>query len=299
VVGQLAEAGIAEESRGALVVFFKKPDGSDELTPMIVRKSDGGYGYATTDIAAMLYRTERWQPVRIIIITDERQQLHFKQLLRVSARLGITNFEHVWFGLMRLPEGTISTRGGTLISLEALLDEAERRAYDVAKSQREDLSEAELRKVARVVGLGAVKYNDLSKDRQTLVSFTWDKALALNGNTAPYLQYAYARIQSILRKAETQPGAVAALSPIERDLVKRLLWFPTVIEQVAASLRPHQLCDYLYELANTFSTFYNEMPVIKAETNELRDSRLALCALTARTLETGLGLLGIEVLDRM
>jgi arginyl-tRNA synthetase len=298
-VEELRQRGIAEESRGAMVVFFRNPDGSDRLPPMLVRKADGGYLYGTSDIAALKYRTERWHPQRIIVITDERQQLHFKQLAEVGRLLGITNFEHVWFGLMRLPEGTISTREGKIVSLEALLDEAERRAYEVARAQRQDLSEAELREVARVVGLGAVKYNDLSRDRQTLVTFTFDKALSLTGNTAPYLQYAYARIRSILRKAESPPGELGqALEPVERELVKRLLWFPAAVERVAVELRPHTLADYLYELADAFSTFYNEHPVLKAEP-AVRASRLALCQLVARTLQTGLDLLGIEVLERM
>jgi arginyl-tRNA synthetase len=304
-VEELRQQGIAVESRGAMVVFFKKPDGTDELPPYLVQKGDGGYLYATTDIAALKYRTERWRPARIIVVTDERQQLHFRQLAAVGRRLEIGNLEHVWFGLMRMPEGTISTRGGRILSLEALLDEAERRAYEVARAQRPDptdLGEAELRNVARVVGLGAVKYNDLSRDRQTLVTFTWDKALSLSGNTAPYLQYAYARIQSILRKAAAEgaeAGPLAGLLPLERDLVKRLLRFSSVVEQVATTLRPHILCDYLYELANAFSGFYTEHPVLKAETPALRASRLALCRLVARTLSSGLDLLGIEVLDRM
>jgi arginyl-tRNA synthetase len=298
VVEELTQKGIAEPSQGAMVVFFKKPDGSDEMTPFIVQKSDGGFGYAVTDIAALEYRNQRWKPQRIVVITDERQQLHFKQLIATGKRLGYTNMEHVWFGLMRLPEGTISTREGKLISLESLLDEAERRAYEIARAQREDLSEAQLREVARVVGIGAVKYNDLSRDRQTLVTFTWDKALALTGNTAPYLQYAYARIRSILRKTDAPPGPIGALAPIERELIKKLLWYPTVVEQVAQSLRPHQLAEYLYEMANQFSTFYSELPVLKAEP-EVRDGRLALCDLTARTLKSGLALLGIEVLEQM
>jgi arginyl-tRNA synthetase len=298
IVDELQKKGIAEESQGAIVVFYKKPDGTDEMTPSIIRKSDGGFGYDVTDVAALEYRNDRWKPERIIVITDERQQLHFKQLIATGKRLGYANLEHIWFGLMRLPEGTISTREGNLISLESLLDEAEKRAYDLAKSQRPDLSEDELREVARVVGIGAVKYNDLSRDRQTLVTFTWDKALALQGNTAPYLQYAYARIRSILRKSEDAPGKITTLLPVERDLIKKVLWFPTVVETVAQSLRPHQLAEYLYDLANTFSSFYNDAPVLKAEP-ELRASRLALCELVARTLQTGLNLLGIEVLERM
>ena len=298
----LVDKGIAEESQGALVVFFKKPDGSEEMPPAIVRKSDGGFNYATTDVAGTLYRVERWHPQRIIILTDERQQLYFRQFFAISRRLGVTcSLEHVWFGLMRLPEGTISTREGKLIHLETMLDEAETRAYAVAKEHSEGLSEAELREVARVVGIGAVKYNDLSKDRTTLVTFTWDKALSLTGNSGPYLQYAYARIQSILRKAKAEgaePGSLVALAPTERTLLTKLYDYGAAVEAVAAQTRPHLLCDYLYDLAGAFSTFYSEHQVLKAEP-AVRASRLQLVALTARALEQGLTVLGIEVLDRM
>lgn len=301
-VDRLAREGIAEPSQGALVVFFKKPDGSDEMPPAIVRKSDGGYNYAATDVAGVLYRVERWHPQRIIIVVDERQQLHFRQFFAIARRLGVDcSLEHVWFGLMRLPEGTISTREGKLIHLEQLLDEAETRAYAVAKEHSEGLSEAELREVARVVGVGAVKYNDLSKDRQTLVTFTWDKALSLSGNSGAYLQYAYARIQSILRKARAEgaePGPIGALLPSERMLLTKLYDFGGAVEAVAAQTRPHLLCDYLYDLAGAFSTFYGEHQVLKAEP-EVRAARLMLCELTARALRQGLDLLGIEVLDRM
>ena len=302
-VERLLKDGIAEESRGAIAVFFRKPDGTDELPPLLIRKADGGYLYGTTDIAGLLYRVDRWNPSRILIVTDERQQLHFKQFFAVGRRLGITcSLEHVWFGLMRLPEGTISTREGKQIGLEALLDEAERRALAVATESSPELSDAERREVARVVGIGAVKYNDLSKDRQTLVTFTWDKALSLQGNTAPYLQYAYARIKSILRKAAAdgagEPGKVTAPTPVERALIMRLLGFPEAVEQVARSARPHVLADYLYELAGAFSTFYADHPVLKAEP-AVRASRLRLCALVADTLQRGLALLGIEVLERM
>ena len=298
----LVDKGIAESSQGAMVVFFKKPDGTDEMPPMLVRKKDGGFLYGTTDVAGLLYRVERWNPARIVILTDERQQLHFKQLFAVGKRLGVqASLEHVWFGLMRLPEGTISTREGKLIGLEALLDEAERRAFQIAGESNPELDEAERREVARVVGMGAVKYNDLSKDRQTLVTFTWDKALSLTGNTAPYLQYAYARIRSILRKAKetgAESGPIEALSPTERALVVKVLGFGDAVEQVARTARPHILCDYLFELAGAFSTFYTDHPVLKAEP-PLRASRLQLCAIVAETLERGLELLGIEVLERM
>jgi arginyl-tRNA synthetase len=307
VVEELKQKGIAEPSLGAIVVFYKRPDGSDEMAPSIIQKSDGGFGYDVTDVAALEYRNQRWKPERIIIVTDERQQLHFKQLILTGRRLGYTNLEHVWFGLMRLPEGTISTRQGNLISLEALLDEAEKRAYQIAcqvqeerkqQGETDQLSEAELREVARVVGIGSVKYNDLSRDRQTLVTFTWDKALALTGNTAPYLQYAYARIRSIVRKSASPPGAITQLEPLERDLIKKVLWFPTVVETVAESLRPHQLAEYLFDLANSFSSFYSKHKVL-TEDPVIRASRLAICDLVASTLQKGLDLLGIEVLERM
>ncbi|HEX9102516.1 MAG TPA: arginine--tRNA ligase [Polyangia bacterium] len=304
----LVDKGIAEPSQGALVVFFKKPDGTDEMTPALVRKGDGGFNYTTTDVAGVLYRVDRWSPARIIVLTDERQQLHFRQLFAIARRLGVTcSLEHVWFGLMRLPEGTISTREGKLIHLEALLDEAETRALAVARQAQESrepadrLDERELPAVARVVGIGAVKYNDLSKDRQTLVTFTWDKALSLSGNSGPYLQYAYARIQSILRKAQVEgaePGAIGALLPSERTLLTKVYDYGAAVEAVAAQTRPHLLCDYLYDLAGAFSTFYGEHQVLKAEP-AVRASRLQLCALTARALHDGLALLGIEVLERM
>jgi arginyl-tRNA synthetase len=304
-VDRLIECGIAKESRGAIVVFFDKEPGGEALEPFLVKKADGGYLYGTSDVAGLLYRMETWSPTRILIVTDERQQLHFRQLFATGRRLGVTaSLEHVWFGLMRLPEGTISTREGKLIGLEQLLDEAERRAFDVGREHSPELSEAELKEVARVVGIGAVKYNDLSKDRQTMVTFTWDKALSLQGNTAPYLQYAYARMRSILRKAaaeSAEPGAIAskgALSAVERALVSKLLWYPEAVEQVARTARPHILSDYLYELAATFSSFYTDEPVLKAEP-KVRDARLALCDLTAVTIRSGLELLGIEVLERM
>jgi len=313
VVDDLTRRGLAAPSRGAMVVFLDE----EKLPPFLVRKGDGGYNYATTDIATMAVRTgvPPWPNMpagpfnaeRVIIVTDERQQLHFKQLFAVARRLGVpAQLDHVWFGLMRLPEGTIKTRsaGSSMIYLDALLDEAERRAYavaaDKAAAEEHPLDEAALREVARVVGLGAVKYNDLSKDRQTLVTFTWDKALSLTGNTAPYLQYAYARIRSIVRKAEAEVVAapISLGLAVERDLCKRLLAYPEAVESVGRTLRPHLLAEYLFDLATGFSTFYAEAPVLKAEP-ALRASRLVLTELCSRVLAHGLWLLGIDVLERM
>jgi len=301
-VDRLLAEGIAAPDQGAIVVHFEKARDGEAMTPLLVRKADGGYLYGTSDVAAVLYRLERWSPARIIYVTDERQQLHFRQLFAAARRLGVTTtLAHVWFGLMRLPQGTFSTRDGNVIGLEALLDEAERRAYDVARECNNEFSEAEARAVARVVGLGAVKYNDLSRDRTTLVTFTWDKALALTGNTAPYLQYAHARLRSILRKAAEQgfdAGALGPLEPAERALVVKLIGYRETVEEVARVLKPHLLCEYLYELATTFSTFYNDHPVLKSEP-AVRASRLRLVALTATVIHDGLALLGIEAPERM
>ncbi len=301
-VERMLAEGIAEHDQGAVVVRFEKARDGEAMAPLLVRKADGGYLYGTTDVAAVLYRVERWSPARMVYVTDERQQLHFRQFFAASRRLGVTaSLEHVWFGLMRLPEGTIKTREGNTISLESLLDEAERRALEVARACNPDLADDEARAVARMVGLGAVKYNDLSRDRTTLVTFTWDKALALTGNTAPYLQYAHARICSMLRKAAAEghePGAVGALAPAERALAVKLLGFDEAVDEVARALRPHLLCEYLFELATAFSTFYAEHPVLRAEA-DVRASRLALSRLTAAVLREGLALLGIEAPERM
>ena len=304
VVADLVARGIAHESQGAIVVTFDESDklGSD---PFIVKKSDGAFNYASTDIATMLHRVNVFHADRILIVTDERQQLHFRQLFAVARKMGITvGLEHVWFGLMRMAEGTIKTREGNVIHLTELLDEAERRARVVALEHNPELAAdvKELNEIARVVGIGCLKYNDLSKDRQTLVTFTWDKAVSLVGNTAAYLQYAYARIRSILRKGEVEAVASAAVvlgSPVERGLGKQLLAYPEVVEQVCRTARPHLVCDYLFALAGAYSTFYADHPVLHAETPALRASRLVLTELVARTLRHGLSLLGIEVVERM
>ena len=337
VVAELKRRGIARESRGAQVVFFdeqgevlapdRAPIDGAKHPPFIVQKSDGGFNYASTDVATMAIRIGLFGASRILIVTDERQQLHFRQLFAVARRMGVAvPLEHVWFGLMRMAEGTIKTRDGNVIHLRDLLDEAERRATAAAGEHSPELDDRERREVGRVVGIGAVKYNDLSKDRQTLVTFSWDKALSLQGNTAPYLQYAYARIQSILRKADPEGVRKASSteatpaeagnegeddrqaridlptvrlgSPVERELAKKILAFPEAVEQVARACRPHALCDYLFELATAFSGFYADHPVLKAEP-EVRASRVALTELVARVLRSGLAILGIDVLERM
>ncbi len=301
-VSLLQEKGLAVESEGALVVKFE-----DEGMPVcIVRKSDGGFNYATTDIATVRSRVAEFAPERIVYVTDERQQLHFKQFFTVCAKLGYTTrLEHVWFGLMRLPEGTFSTRQGNVIKLEALLDEAERRALEIIKASNAEMPEAEQKDLAAAIGIGAIKYADLSHDPQTLIVFTWEKALALEGNSGPYLQYAYARVCSLLDKyAALVPGsepslnALALAEPIEKELVLQLMQFPITVVRAAEAYKPSILADYLFGLSQTYSSFYQRSPVLKAEP-AVRDSRIRLCAMTAQVLSEGLGLLGMRTPRRI
>ncbi|HXG49582.1 MAG TPA: arginine--tRNA ligase [Methylomirabilota bacterium] len=307
VVEELRARGLARESEGALAVFFDDiPQLKDH--PAIVQKSDGGFNYMTTDLATLSYRLETWQPDEIVYVTDGRQQAHFQQLFAIFRRWQPerqVRLAHVWFGMVLGEDGRpFKTRSGENIKLSALLDEAEERAFRIVTEKNPDLPEAARREVARVVGIGAVKYADLLPNRQSDYVFSWDKMLALNGNTAPYILYAYARIRSIFRKLE--PPALAAgpagpftLSrPEEFTLGKHLLHFGLVLEAVAEEYRPNYLCNYLYELAGHFARFFETCPVLKAEGAE-RTSRLALCDLTARVLRQGLEALGIQTLEQM
>ena len=301
-VDLLNEKNIVSESNGALICNLEE----DGLNVAIVRKSDGGYNYTSTDIATVLSRTEEFQPTEIIYVTDERQQLHFKQFFHICKKLGVpTKLTHVWFGLMRLPEATFSTREGNVIKLDALLNEAEARALEVVKTSSPNMSEAQQKEVARAVGIGAIKYTDLSQNPQSLVTFTWEKALAMDGNSAPYLQYAYARIASVRDKyAEKFPGINPDDFPIilteeqERRLALKLTRFPSAVETAANLNRPSVMTDYLFDLSQTYSSFYQNVPFLKAEEGP-RESRIRLCALTASVLKTGLALLGIETPERI
>jgi len=298
----LKEKGLATESNGALVCDLE----ADGLNVAIVRKSDGGYNYASTDIATVISRTEEFKPAEIIYVTDERQQLHFKQFFHICKKLGVpTKLTHVWFGLMRLPEATFSTREGNVIKLEALLNEAEARALEVVKASSPTMDEAKQREIARAVGIGAIKYTDLSQNPQSLVTFTWEKALAMDGNSAPYLQYAYARIASVRDKYAAQfPGKNPDSYPIiigeeiERRLALKLTRFPTAVVSAASLDRPSVMADYLFDLSQTYSSFYQNVPFLKADEG-VRESRIRICALTAAILKKGLALLGIETPERI
>jgi arginyl-tRNA synthetase len=276
----------------------------------IVRKSDGGFNYAATDIATVRNRVAEFKPDRVVYVTDERQQLHFKQFFKVCEKLGYTtHLEHVWFGLMRLPEGTFSTRQGNVIKLDALLDEAVNRALKIIQESNPAMGAEEQRDLAEAIGIGAIKYADLSHDPQTLIVFTWEKALALEGNSGPYLQYAYARVCSLLDKAEEQcanagmrecaNGAKLRLdTPLEKELVLKLLQFPAAVSRAAELYRPNVLADYLFSLSQTYSSFYQQSPVLKSEP-DIRNSRLRLCSMVAQALQEGLTLLGIRTPRRI
>jgi arginyl-tRNA synthetase len=304
VVRDLEEQGIARESEGAVVVFV---DGTK--APFMIRKSDGAFNYGTTDLATIHYRMNTWNPDEVLYVVDHRQTDHFKQLFAVARRWGYdqVELEHVAFGtILGSDRRPFKTREGDVVGLESLLDEAVAKARQVVDENSPDL-EVELRpQVAEVVGLGAIKYADLSQNRLSDYVFDWNKMLAMNGNTGAYLQYAYARNRSIFRKGGLTPEVIRAARPkialshpAERALAVRILRLPEMLEVAAADLKPNILTDYLFDLANAYSTFFDECPVLKAESAERRDSRLALCDLTARTLKFGLELLGIDVVDRM
>lgn len=304
-VEDLLAAGVATESEGAVVVAsqrFTDPDGNP--TVLLIRKSDGGYGYGTTDFATIRYRTQQLEADRAIYVTDARQANHFAQVFDgaiAAGWMGETRAEHVPFGAMLGEDGKpFKTRSGGTVPLVELLESAVERARAIVDERNPDLPEGERAAIARAVGIGAVKYADLSTSRQRDLLFSFDRMLALDGNTAPYMLYACVRAASIAERANEHSTAVTALDePVERSLVLKLAEYGDVLEQMTDTLEPHRLCTYLYELAGLFTRFYEACPVLKADTPEQRASRLALCDLTAATLRSGLGLLGITVPARM
>lgn len=302
VVEELENKKIAVEDQGAKVVFFPE---EDKLHPCIIQKKDGAFLYATSDIATVKFRLANYNVNKLIYVTDERQQDHFRQFFKITDMLGWNvEKQHVWFGIMRFADGVFSTRKGNVIRLEELLDEGKRRAYEIVNEKNPELSEEEKDNIAEVVGTGAIKYADLSQNRQTAVIFEWDKILSFEGNTAPYLQYSYARIKSILRKAKEQnkdikeDATIKFIDKTERTLAHHLTQFPGVILKAAESCRPNLIADYLFELSKKFNSFYNACPILNQE-DEILYSRLLLVERTAAVLKEGLNLLGIETLERM
>lgn len=305
VCDSLVRLGIAREDKGALVVFFDDEKYKDQ--PFIIRKADGASNYATTDLATVKYRADQWHADRIIYVTDGRQQDHFCQLFMTVRRWfseikkSLPRLDHVWFGTILGEDGkAIKTRDGSPIYLKAIIQESISRAYKIVSEKNPKLSEAEREKIARVVGVGAIRYFDLSQNRTNDYMFSWDNMLSFDGNTAVYMLYAVTRLHSILAKSPTggEHVAVAIGTNEERSLVRKLIYFTSVLQQAINDLRPHYLCTYLYELASEFSSFYNANRVL-GESDEIQETRLALCKRTLLVLTLGLNLLGIETLDKM
>ena len=315
IVREFQKQGVAEESDGAICVFpqgFKNKEG--EPLPFMIQKSDGAYLYATTDLAALRYRVGELKADAIIYVTDARQKLHFEMLFATVRMAGWVSddieLSHVMFGSVLGEDGTpLKTRSGENVKLKELLDEAVERAKAVVEEKNPELSPHKKEKIAKAVGIGAVKYADYSNNRTSDYIFSFDKMLAMDGNTAPYMQYAYARIKSIERKAQTRDvdiedelGRLETLSltePAELDLAKYLIRYGEAIQGAAADYRPNYLTAYLYELAQKFSAFYTNCPVLNAEPAK-RPTRLLLCDLTAKTIKHGLSeFLGIEVVEQM
>jgi arginyl-tRNA synthetase len=299
VVAELQALGVADVSDGAVVVW----DHALNEDPFIIQKSDGGYGYATTDVATVEYRMSQWRADAIWYVVGTPQQLHFRQLFSVARRLGYRcDLQHVAFGsVLGEDRKLMRTRTGESVSLLSLLTEAVDRAAAIVAEKNPELSAYERDAIAKIVGIGAVKYADLSQHRMTDYVFSWDRMLSLQGNTAPYLQNAYVRCRSIFRKSSTPyiaPNALNLQEKAEVDLGKKILLFPDVVPAILDGFKPNILANYLYELAAVFHGFYETCPVLTAEPRT-RDTRLMLCDVFSRLLRTGLGLLGIEVPEKM
>jgi arginyl-tRNA synthetase len=310
IVEDLAAQQLAVESEGAKVVFLEElADKNGDPSPMIVQKSGGGFLYATTDLAAIRYRANQLKAQRILYFIDARQSLHMKQVFVTGKKAGFVadtvSLEHHAFGTMMGKDGKpFKTRTGGTVKLADLLKEAMDRAEQLVRQKNNDLGDKEIMDIARKVGIGAVKYADLCKTRTNDYIFDWDSMLSFEGNTAPYLQYAYTRICSIFRKAEIKlEGFTAKINigePQEKQLALKLLQFNDVVEQVAAECYPHTLCNYLYELSSLFMSFYEHCPILKSDVPpETAKSRLQLAANSADILKQGLDLLGIEVMEKM
>ena len=309
IVETLRAKSLLTEDEGAQCVFLEEFQNAEgKPLPVIVQKAGGGYLYATTDLASMNYRSQTLNADRVLYFVDQRQALHFQMVFAVARRAGLvreqTQLEHMGFGTMNGADGRpFKTRDGGTVKLIDLLDEAEQRAYALVSEKNPDLDEAELRNIARAVGVGAVKYADLSKHRTSDYRFNFDLMLSFEGNTAPYLLYAYTRVASLFRKLgkgmQEVDGHIQLDAEQEQALAAKLAQFGETLNSVGEKGEPHLLCSYLYDLAGLFSSFYENCPVLAAEDEAVRTSRLRLTALTGRTLKQGLELLGLEPLERM
>lgn len=310
IIAQLEQQGMLTLDQGARCVFLDDFQNSEgQPLPLIVQKADGGYLYATTDLAALRYRQHTLNADRILYFVDQRQALHFQMVFEAAKKADFVNqatvLEHMGFGTMNGADGRpFKTRDGGTVKLIDLLNEAEQRAYALVKEKNPKLDEQELQEIARAVGIGAVKYADLSKHRSSDYCFNFEQMLSFEGNTAPYLLYAYTRVASLLRRTEYSmdasiPGTIILSHTAEIDLATHLARFNEVLNNLAEKGTPHILCTYLYELAGQFSSFYEQCPILSAEESETKLSRLRLAALTGKTLKQGLELLGLQPLERM
>ncbi len=309
IIADLDKAGMLTEDQGAKCVFMDEFKGRDDQPlPVIVQKRDGGYLYASTDLAAMRYRYGQLKADRILYFVDARQGEHFKQVFAVAKKAGFVpeslSLEHMGFGTVNGKDGKpFKTRAGNSIKLSGLLDEAQSRAYKLVKQKNPDEAEAYLKGIADVVGIAAVKYADLAKNRNSNYIFDWDQMLSFEGNTAPYLMYAYTRIASIFRRGDINVdklgGNIILAAPKEIELANHIITFAEVLEKVGERGMPHLLAAWLYDLAVIFSSFYESCPVLNADDDKTRQSRLRLSLLTAQVLQKGLQLLGIKTLEKM
>ncbi len=305
VLTELCDKKIAVDDDGAKVVFF---DEKDKLFPCIVQKKDGAFLYSTSDIATIKFRKDNYDINKIIYLTDERQQDHFKQFFKITEMMGWEiEKHHIWFGIMRFADGVFSSRKGNVIRLEQLLDEAKRRAYEIVESKNEknnNLTSEEKENIAEVVGVSSVKYADLSQNRQSPIIFEWDKILSFEGNTAPYLLYSYARIQSILNKlSETEKSKlenakINITNEAERNLASYISTFPMSVLKAAETFKPNLIADYLFDLSKMINSFYNSCPILNQD-EEVLLSRAILMDKATYIMKEGLSLLGIKVLNRM
>ncbi len=309
VVRDLEKTGLLIEDQGAKCVFLDEFKGQDDKPlPMIIQKNDGGYLYATTDLAALRYRQNQLKADRILYFVDVRQSHHFNHLFAVARKAGFlaatTEVQHMGFGTVMGDDGKpFKTRSGSVAKLADLIDEAENRARMLVAEKNPEMDAAELEEIGRVVGIASIKYADLAKNRSSDYLFSFDNMISFEGDTGPYMLYAYTRVASIFRKAEIDEnslsGEIILGEEIERELANLQIQFAEILSRVAERGTPHLLCAYLYDLASTFSSFYKNCPVLSAESEKSRNSRLQLCLLTARILKQGLELLGIGTLERM
>lgn len=309
IVDELTKANLLKEDQGAQCVFldeFKNKEG--DILPIIVQKAGGGFLYATSDLAAIRYRAQKLNADRVLYFVDQRQALHFNQVFALAHKAGFasdsTSLEHLGFGTMNGEDGKpFKTRSGGTVKLVDLLDEAEERAIALVRSKNPDMSDIDVNKIGKAVGIASVKYADLSKDRARDYIFNFNQMLSFEGNTAPYLMYAYTRVASVFEKAgldmNTIQGEVKLIEEKEKDLANKLMLFPEVLNRVSQKGHPHSLCSYIYEVAGLFSSFYEHCPILNADNEEQKNSRLRLAALTGKTIKQGLNLLGIETLERM